>query len=173
MTFKLVLTSGRIGFVIAWISTKDHALFFGVPEDLVVSIVTKSMTFDFVPEVFRNPEDIFGRVEFGGSYLWSGCDGITPELEAFFEVAINVKENDAVTANASEDANGLNVWITLAGKGHIGWAELVVKGRLSRIFATSPLAGLHPSALAKDWCVYQAFWELLDEFGEVHVLWKS
>ena len=31
------------------------------------------------------------------------------ELEALFEVAINVKDDDAVTANASEDANGLKV----------------------------------------------------------------
>ena len=56
------------------------------------------MTFDLVPEVFRYPEDIFGCVELGGSDLWSGCDGVTPELEALFEVAINVKDDDAVTA---------------------------------------------------------------------------
>ena len=99
------------------------------------------MAFDFVPEVFRYPEDIFRRVELGGSDLWSGCDGVTPELEALFEVAINVKDDDAVTANASEDANGLKVRVALASESYIGWTELVIKGCLGRILANSPLTG--------------------------------
>ena len=52
---------------------------------------------------------------------------VTPDFEELFEATINIKDDDAIASDASEDANSLKVRVLLGRKGDISWSELVIK----------------------------------------------
>ncbi len=95
----------RVGDFAAWVGTTNNTL--AAPENLVVSAVflTKSMTLYLGPQLFRDTEEVLGCVGLGGSNYWSAIKRGAPCLQVFREVAVNVKNDDAIATDTGEDTN--------------------------------------------------------------------
>ena len=98
--------------------------------------------------------------------VWPCC------LKVFGEVAVNVKDDDAVSTDAGEDTYGFEVWVALDREGNVCRSELVVKG-IFRGFAGSRATGLHASTLGVDGGVNESLRQVVDELVEVHVVFET
>ena len=94
-------------------------------------------------------------------------------LEETLEVAVYVKDDDAIAPDAGEDTYGFEVWVALDGKGNVCRSELVVKGIFQGIFAGSRATGLHASPFGVDGGVDESLREVVDELVEVHVVFET
>ena len=52
---------------------------------------------------------------------------MTPDLKELLQATVNIKDDDAIASDASENANSLKVRILLGRKGYISWPKLVIK----------------------------------------------
>ena len=58
---------------------------------------------------------------------WSASKRLAPMLHATLEVAVYVKKDDAVAANASKDANRFEIRVALHRKSNVSGSKLLIK----------------------------------------------
>jgi len=94
-------------------------------------------------------------------------------LKETLEVAVYVKDDDAIATDTCEDAYGFEVWVALDSEGNVCRSEFVVKGIFQGVFAGSRATGLHASPFGVDGGVDEALGEIVDELVEVHVVFET
>ena len=95
------------------------------------------------PTVLQGHGRVLGCVGFGGSNYWSAIERGTPSLQVLRKVAVNVKDDDAIATDASEDTNSFEVRVALDRERYVGRSELEVRRMASKGFL--PVAGLPES----------------------------
>tara|TARA_R100000406_G_scaffold60860_1_gene42297 strand:- start:111 stop:665 length:555 start_codon:yes stop_codon:yes gene_type:complete len=156
----------------AGVSAIDDALTMRVPKDFVVCIA-QTTTFYLRPEFFWNAEDVFRGIGLSGRDARGVVERLTVLLEEALEVAVYVKDDDAVATDAGEDTYGFEVWVALDREGNVRRSELVVKGVFEGIFAGSRATGFHASPFGVDGGVDESLREAVDELFEVHVVFET
>ena len=83
------------------------------------------MTLYVGPQFFRDTEEVLGCVGLSRENFWSVIQRGTPSVKVLREVPINVKDDDAIATDASEDTNSLEVRVALDRESYISRSELL------------------------------------------------